>query len=434
MLILEVLLGLKSKQGDVTAAFVHAPIPEGKDVFVSMPQGFGIPGKVLKLKRQLYGLKDSPRQYWKYTVKKMEACGLKQSTLDPCLFVGDKVICVAYVDDYLFWSRDESDISAVTDQLRDLGVQLQPEDDTAGFLGIDINRDPNTGTIEMTQTGLIDRVLVALGLDHGKVKAKWTPADGSPLVKDSEGAPAKGEFSYASVVGMLLYLSGNTRPDIAYAVNCCARYMAAPKLSHEVALKRIGRYLKHTRRRGTIIQPTFGNSRSLKIDCYPDADFAGLYGYERYDDPTCVKSRSGFVITINDAPLLARSSLQKIVAISTMEAEILALAYSCQELFPLIDITKELGAAVGLPLDSTTMQVSIHEDNAGALVLADMIPPQFTPRAKTYHVKTIWFREEIKRRGIKLLKIATIEQLGDMFTKGLPVKTFQYLRKKLLGW
>ena len=364
----------------------------------------------------------------------MEACGLKQSTLDPCLFVGDKVICICYVDDYLFWSRDESDISAVTAQLREQGVNLQPEDDTAGFLGIDLKRDPTTGTIEMTQTGLIDRVLVALGLDHSKVAVKWTPADGSPLVKDAEGAPAEGEFNYASVVGMLLYLSGNTRPDITYAVNCCARYMANPKLSHEKALKRIGRYLKLTRLRGTIIQPTFGDSRSLKIDCYPDADFAGLYGHERYDDPTCVKSRSGFVITINDAPLLAKSALQKIVAVSTMEAEILALAHSCQELFPLIDITQELGAAVGLPVDPATMQVSIHEDNSGALVLADMIPPQFTPRAKTYHVKTIWFREEIKRRGINLLKIASVEQLGDLFTKGLPTKTFQYLRKKLLGW
>ena len=434
MLILEVLLGLKSKQGDVTAAFVHAPIPEGTDVFVSMPQGFGIPGKVLKLRRQLYGLKDSPRQYWLYTVKKMEAAGLKQSTLDPCLFVGDKVICVAYVDDYLFWSKDEADITSVTNKLRDLGVNLQPEDDTAGFLGIDLKRDPTTGTIEMTQTGLIDRVLVALGLDHGNVAGKWTPAEGTPLVKDVEGAPAEGQFNYASVVGMLLYLSGNTRPDITYAVNCCARYMANPRLSHEKALKRIGRYLKLTRLRGLIIKPTFGDSRSLKIDCYPDADFAGLYGHERYDDPTCVKSRTGFVITINDAPLLAKSALQKIVAVSTMEAEILALAHSCQELFPLIDITQELGAAVGLPVDPATMQVSIHEDNAGALVLADMIPPQFTPRAKTYHVKTIWFREEIKRRGIKLLKIASVDQLGDLFTKGLSTKVFQYLRKKLQGW
>ena len=433
MLILEVLLGLKSKQGDVTAAFVHAPVDERSDVYVSMPQGFGIKGKVLKLKRCLYGLRDSPRQYWKYTVEKMEACGLKQSNLDPCLFVSDKVICICHVDDYLFWSRNESDITDVFDKLRDEGVQIEPEDDTAGFLGIDMHRDSD-GVIELTQTGLIDRVIRALGLDNGQVHPKFTPASGDPLVKDLDGAPADGDFSFASVVGMMLYLSGNTRPDIAYAVNCCARYMANPRKSHEIALKRIGRYLKLTRRRGLFIKPVLGDSRSLKIDCYPDADFAGLYGYEKYDDPTCVKSRTGFVITINDAPLLAKSSLQKITALSTMEAEILALAHSCQELFPIIDMATFLGASVGLPVDPPSMKVSIHEDNAGALVLADMIPPQYTPRAKTYHVKTIWFREEIKRRGIELLKIDTTEQLGDLFTKGLPPKIFNYLRKKLLGW
>ena len=72
-------------------------------------------------------------------------------------------------------------------------------------------------------------------------------------------------------------------------------------------------------------------------------------------------------------------------------------------------------------------------DNAGALILADMIPPQFTPQSKTYHVKTIWFREEIKRREIKLMKIETSEQLEDLFTKGLSTKAFVHLRKKLLG-
>ena len=117
-----------------------------------------------------------------------------------------------------------------------------------------------------------------------------------------------------------------------------------------------------------------------------------------------------------------------------MEAEILALAHACQELFPIIDLAEFLGSIVGLPSEPTSMQVSIHEDNAGALILADMIPPQFTPRSKTYHVKTIWFREEIKRRGIKLLKIETSEQLGDLFTKGLSTKAFVHLRKKLLGW
>ena len=80
------------------------------------------------------------------------------------------------------------------------------------------------------------------------------------------------------------------------------------------------------------------------------------------------------------------------------------------------------------------MKVSIHEDNAGALVLAETLPPQFTPRSKHYAIKTIWFREQIVLRGIKLFKIDTSEQLGDMFTKGQPKETFEYLRCKLMGW
>ncbi len=93
-----------------------------------------------------------------------------------------------------------------------------------------------------------------------------------------------------------------------------------------------------------------------------------------------------------------------------------------------------LGTKVGLPVSGATMKVSIHEDNSGALVLAETLPPQFTPRSKHYTIKTIWFREQIVQRKIKLLKIDTVEQLGDLFTKGLPRATFEYLRKKLRGW
>jgi hypothetical protein len=66
--------------------------------------------------------------------------------------------------------------------------------------------------------------------------------------------------------------------------------------------------------------------------------------------------------------------------------------------------------------------------------LAETLPPQFTPRSKHYAIKTIWFREQIVQRKIKLLKIDTVEQLGDLFTKGLPRATFEYLRRKLMGW
>ena len=111
------------------------------------------------------------------------------------------------------------------------------------------------------------------------------------------------------------------------------------------------------------------------------------------------------------------------------------MAHSCKELFPIIDLVTELGAVVGLPTeDLTTMHVSIHEDNAGALVLTETIPPKFTPRSKWYALKTVWFRKGINKRGIKLLKIETVEQLGDMFTKGLPRPTFEYLHAKIMGW
>ncbi len=175
-------------------------------------------------------------------------------------------------------------------------------------------------------------------------------------------------------------------------------------------------------------------SKELKIDCYPDADFAGMYGHEDSSDPSCVKSRTGFVITVANCPVLWQSKLQTETALSTMEAEVIALAHCCRELFPIMDMVSLLGTKVGLPVSGTTMNVSIHEDNAGALVLAETLPPQFTPRSKHYAIKTIWFREQIVLREIRLFKIDTVEQLGDMFTKGLPRATFEYLRRKLLGW
>ena len=68
------------------------------------------------------------------------------------------------------------------------------------------------------------------------------------------------------------------------------------------------------------------------------------------------------------------------------------------------------------------------------MILAQKLPPEYTPRSKHYHTKTIWFREECVKRGIKLLNIETIEQLGNLFTEGLPKITFEYLRCKLTGW
>ena len=164
--------------------------------------------------------------------------------------------------------------------------------------------------------------------------------------------------------------------------------------------------------------------------------FSGMYGHEKPTDPACVKSRTGFTITFADCEVqwISKPKLQTETALSTMEAEINALAHSCQELFPIIDIVKSVGKVVGLQIGETAIKVSIHEDNAGALVLAKALPPQSTQRSKYYAGKTTWFRKEINKQKLVLLKIDTVKQLGDFFTKGLTRTTFEYLQKKISGW
>jgi hypothetical protein len=182
----------------------------------------------------------------------MGNCGIVQSKLDPCLFAGEKVICISFVDDLIFWACNERDIHHIAMKLREVGVDLEQETDAAGFLGIQMEHDPDTGLLEMKLERLTLRIIGAMGLDVGIVTPKWMPAEAAPLVKDAEGALGTGAFSYSSVVGMLLYLSGHTCPDIAYAVNCAAQYMFCSKKSHEEALKQIDRYLKATRNHGSI--------------------------------------------------------------------------------------------------------------------------------------------------------------------------------------
>ncbi len=159
----------------------------------------------------------------KYITVKLQEVGLEQSKFNPCLFIGPDVMCIVYVDDLIFWSKEVPRINRVAMELRCLGVDLEQEDYAAGFLGVTLDCDASTGLLEMKQTGLIKRVIEALGLDDWYLKEKRTPAQTKPLVKDADGELAHEGFSHSSVVGMLLYLSGHTHPDIAYAVNCCDR-------------------------------------------------------------------------------------------------------------------------------------------------------------------------------------------------------------------
>ena len=104
---------------------------------------------------------------------------------------------------------------------------------------------------------------------------------------------------------MMLYLASNTRPDISFAVHQCARFTHNTKLSHMTAVKRICRYIQGTKDNGLFFNP----SKKLMVDCYADADFLGLWEHEDPQDLICGRSRTGFVVTFANCPLLLVSKL-----------------------------------------------------------------------------------------------------------------------------
>jgi len=200
MLILSVILDLKSTQVDYTAAFVQAPIDT--DVYISLPKGWehlnkmGLlqpfkAGHVLKLYRSLYGMCQSPRNFFNHLKGNLIKSGFAQSKTDPCLFFTDKVVCVVYVDDCLFFSKDQKDIDDCIKRIQDTGMDLGVEADAAGFLGISIQRTDKG--VELTQSGLIDRVVTALGLDDANHKLSAAPK--KPLGRNLAGSPFSQDFN-----------------------------------------------------------------------------------------------------------------------------------------------------------------------------------------------------------------------------------------------
>ena len=173
-----------------------------------------------------------------------------------------------------------------------------------------------------------------LGLKDSR--AVYTPIT-KPLGKCHDATPISGEFNYCSAIGVAMYLTNNTRLDCSMAIHQCARFCANPRLPHEKAVKRIGRYLKGSQSQGLIIQPT----TSLKLDCFVDTDFAGIWGFEDKQDPSSARSCTGFLITLGKIPVYRASRMQLLVALSTMEAEYIALSTAMRSLIPMHNILSE---------------------------------------------------------------------------------------------
>jgi Reverse transcriptase (RNA-dependent DNA polymerase) len=426
LLVLSCVLDLATQQIDFTNAFCQADIDE--ELYVEMPQDFGDPqgrDMVLKLRKSLYGTKQAPRTWFLKLKSCLESRGFTQSSLDPCFFIHRDMVYLNYVDDSILIGRDRSKLDSMINDLSS-ELELTREGDLAAFLGIQISNS-DTGSLTFTQAGLIDRILVATNLTNCNPSS--TPALKDALGPDSTGPLACESWNYRSIVGMLLYLASNSRPDIAFAVHQCARFSHAPRASHEIALKRICRYLKGTSDKGIIFTPT----SDFGLDCYCDSDYAGLFGRENSDDPISAKSRTGYVITLSGCPLIWVSKLQTTIALSTMEAEYQALSQSCRDLIPLRHLIQEAATAFRLSDQFSVRSYSkIYEDNTACLSQASM--PKMTPRTKHIAVSYHWFREYVASGALHICKVDTKANLADIFTKGLVRESFTAIRSLLCGW
>jgi hypothetical protein len=222
-------------------------------------------------------------------------------------------------------------------------------------------------------------------LNMADFNTKETPAEHDCLPIDKDGDPSQGTYSYPSVIEILGYL-GHTRPDTGFATSRCACFTRNTISSYLKALERIGQYLKLTQDKGLILLPTIcEESGELPIDCYVDMDFAGLWGYEDRNAPSCVKIRTWYVINIANCPVIWKSKLQSCIASSTMEAENNALSMSMRDVLPQRNLVIKISKGVGMSGKTPpTFKTTVWEDNIGALKLATMEPGRTTPRSKAY--------------------------------------------------
>ena len=432
-LVMALKLGWKTISIDFSNAFVQAKLK--KPIWIHLPRGFhaGKAGRYcLKLSKSLYGLRAAPLLWWLCLSSALLDLGFQKSQHDPCFMYKSNMMLVLYVDDAGIAAKDPADIDKLVSDLRAKGFELTQEGSFSEFLGIKITSSPDGKSVHMTQRGLIDKIVTTTGLEQSN--SNWTPAAQAALGVDPDGEPmdsteAGFRWSYRSVVGMLLYLSTNTRPDITFAVSQVCRFTHSPKKSHAVAVKMIVRYLRHTRDFGTIVAP----SANMNLELYVDADFAGLYRRDPDRSSSSARSRTGYILFFGDIPLVWRSFLQSDIALSTLESEYTSLSHSIRTLIPIRSLVLELAGALEIP-DSinTTVRSAVFEDNRAAVLLANN--HRITSRTRYFHVKWHFFWEYVSRGDVTVEYISTDLQRADYLTKMNPRFVFERIRKMNQGW
>ena len=283
---------------DVITAFLEANLLQ--EVWVKQPPGFeqkGPNGKILacRLNKALYGLKQGPREWYSTLKEYLISIGYQRIDADHSVFIHENGIIIAiYVDDLLLIGPDIPDIKNLKLQLSER-FRMKDLGQIGWYLGMQITRNRANRTIWINQSTYIKRAIELL--DMSDCKPVKTPMDFSCQLK--KGVYRKSDqwidyqatseelAGYQSLIGVLLWIACQTRPDIAYAVSKCSRYAANPTPDHDIAIKRIVRYLAGTTELGLRYGPTRANGAEAEGEVK-----GGLVGYTDSAYADCLNTRS----------------------------------------------------------------------------------------------------------------------------------------------
>jgi hypothetical protein len=403
---------LHLEQLDVKTAFLHGDLEE--DIYMQQPQGYVEAGKehlVCKLLKSLYDLKQAPRQWYLKFDKFMLKIGYIRCHADHCCyfkrFDNAYVILLLYVDDMLIAGSDIGEIENLKVQMakefsmKDLGAAKQ-------ILGLKIERDRKNKLLKLCQKEYISKVLKRFNMDCAKPVS--TPLAGhfknlskQHCPKTEKEQKQMEKIPYASAVGSLMYAMVCTRPDISHAVGVVSRYMSNPGFNHWSAVKWILRYLAGT--------------RDMEL-CYTGADIQlrGFVDSDMAGDIDGRKSTTGYVFTLGSAAISWISRLQKIVALSTTEAEYVAAVEACKEMTWLQSLLNEL--------DHKQADCWLCSDSQSAIHLAKN--SAFHARTKHIDVRYHFIRTMLEEGSFKMEKVHTNENPADMLTKSVPKEKLEF--------
>ncbi len=374
---------------------------------------------VLKLEKYIYGQKQAGRVWNSFLVDKHLSIGFTTSSIDDCVFFRDDIIFMVYVDDGIFLGSDDAKLQEAIKDIQDLGLNIEDQGHPADYVGANIKK-LRDGSYELTQRALIDSIINDVGLKDGKVKP--VPAKVSlQLHAFKDEPPFNLNFNYRSAVGKLNYLAQTTRLDIMYATHQITKYSSDPRRSHNKAILYLVCYLKKTHDLGLKFKP----DPKKGFECYCDAKFAGNWNKAfAAVDPSTAKSQSGWIIFYAGCPISWPSKLQSQVALSTTEAEYIAMSQSLRDVIPVMNLLEEMRERDSQVICTKPhVYCKVFEDNSGALELTRL--PKLRPRTKNINVCYHHFREHVRKGLIKIFPIDTKDQIADALTKALAQNDLQ---------